>query len=427
MSKQFVQRAHGQRGVVGSTEAAAARRARFDAYLKEVKRSVYGNWGQVMPCLAPALQAALEAGPTKHVHCPVHGGKHGDAFRLMNDFSLTGGTVCNTCGTFADGFATLRWMFGWEFVKAVKEVGAVIGLPYGDGHQQQARPATVRLVATAVPAEDPAKVAERDERNAAQMAALWSESVSILHPSAGIARDYLKNRGISKVFGTLDDLRFHPRVSYWENGVDIADYPAMLRLLRQPNGEPMTIERLYLSPDGRKAPVEKQKKIMPRRSTAEYHGSCVRLDHEVGTVLCVAEGVETALSYRAMLGLPTWATTVAGLMETLMIPSHVELVLIAADLDPPQTSPQGAAIAPRGQAAAETLAQRIRAAGRRAAVHVPPFELPPGVAKLDWNDVLQSYGIDEARKQPFVLKTRERVAVTLDEMGYQWDSSHAHY
>src|SRR5690606_7438327 len=135
-------------------------------------------------------------------------------------------------------------------------------------------------------------------------------------------------------FGTLDDLRFHPAVSYWENGVDIAEYPAMLRLLRQPNGEPMTIERLYLSPDGRKAPVEKQKKIMPRRSTAEYHGSCVRLDHEVGTVLCVAEGVETALSYRAMLGLPTWATTVAGLMETLMIPSHVELVLIAADLDP---------------------------------------------------------------------------------------------
>lgn len=428
MNARFVPRQRAGRRPRQSAEEVEDRKKRFDAYQKEVKRLAYGNWDSILIAMAGGqMQQAVEAGPRKHVYCPVHEGVNGDAFRVLNDFSLTGGTVCNSCGAHADGFATLMWLYGWDFIKAVKEVGASLGLPYGNGYKAEVQQAKVQVVEFKKKEEDPRKIARRDERRADEMSTLWSDSLSLFDPDAEVARCYLKNRGITRVFAPLDDLRFHPAVSYWENNVDLGEYPAMLRLLRQASGEPLTIERLYLTPEGRKAPVEKQKKIMPYRSTAVFHGSAVRLDHEVGTVLCVAEGVETALSYRSMLGLPTWATTFAGLMESLVIPPQVELVIIAADLDPKRTDAQGRVVLGRGEEAASILADRIRAANRKAAIVMPPFELPEGMSKLDWNDVLVSMGIDQARAQPFVVKTRERVCQVLDEMGYQWESSHAHY
>lgn len=412
-----------------SAAQVADRKKRFDEYQKEVKRLAYGNWDRILISLAgQVLGAAIEAGPLKHVPCPVHGGKNGDAFRCLNDFRLTGGMVCNSCGARPDGFSTLMWLYQWDFIRAIKEVGEALGKPYGEGFKPAAAGAPkVQAVEFKAKVEDPAEVARRDERNAKKMTELWLESFPLLAPESAIARMYLKNRAISKVFGTLDDIRFHPAVSYWENGTDLGEHPCMIRLLRQANGEPLSIERLYLTPDGRKADLEKVKKIMPYRSTATFHGSAVRLDHEVGTVLCVAEGVETALSYRAMLGLPTWATTFAGLMETLVIPAQAELVIIAADLDPPHRNPKGEMVPGRGQEAAEILAERIRKAGRRVAITMPPFEIPQGLKKLDWNDVLQTMGIDAAREHAYVRKTRARVAQTLKEMGYDWDSTHAHY
>lgn len=427
MNARFVPRQRAGRRPRQSAEDVADRKRRFDTYQKEVKRLAYGNWDSILMAMAGGhMQQAIEAGPRKHVYCPVHEGVNGDAFRVLNDFSLTGGTVCNSCGAHADGFATLMWLYGWDFIQAVKEVGASLGLSYA-GYTPEVRASRVQVVEFKKKDDDPEKIARRDEHRAAEMSKLWSESYSLFDPEAKIARDYLKNRGIDRVYAPLDDIRFHPAVSYWENNVDLGEYPAMLRLLRQASGEPLTIERLYLTPEGRKAPVEKQKKIMPYRSTAVFHGSAVRLDHEVGTVLCVSEGVETALSYRCMLGLPTWAATFAGLMESLVIPPQVELVIIAADLDPKRTDAQGNLVPGRGEEAASILADRIRAANRKAAIVMPPFELPDGMSKLDWNDVLQSLGIDHARTLPFVYKTRERVAQVLDEMGYQWESSHAHY
>lgn len=427
MNARFVPRQRAGRRPRQSAEDVTNRKRRFDTYQKEVKRLAYGNWDSILMALAGGhMQQAIEVGPRKHVYCPVHEGVNGDAFRVLNDFSLTGGTVCNSCGAHADGFATLMWLYGWDFIQAVKEVGASLGLPYG-GYTPEVKASKVQVVEFKKKDDDPEKVARRDEHRAAEMSKLWSESYSLFDPEAEVARRYLKNRGISRVYAPLDDLRFHPAVSYWENNVDLGEFPAMLRLLRQASGEPLTIERLYLSPEGRKAPVEKQKKIMPYRSTAVFHGSAVRLDHEVGTVLCVSEGVETALSYRAMLGLPTWAATFAGLMESLVIPPQVELVIIAADLDPKRPDAQGNLVPGRGEEAASILADRIRAANRKAAIVMPPFELPPGMSKLDWNDVLQSMSIDQARALPFVYKTRQRVAQVLDDMGYQWESAHAHY
>src|SRR5690606_18760055 len=279
----------------------------------------------------------------------------------------------------------------------------------------------VQTVAVAMAKEeDPEMVRRRDEKRAADMAHLWAGSYSIFAPEAAIAREYLKRRGITRVFGPLEDLRFHPALPYWENRTSVADYPGMLRMLRQKDGHTLTIERLYLTPEGLKAPVEKQKKVMPRLSTGEYHGSAVRLDHDVGLVLCVAEGVETALSFRALTGFPTWATTVANLMESLVIPNHVELVVIAADADTPQRDAQGRELPPRGQAAAGALAPRTRAAGRKVVSLPPPFVVRAGRHKLDWNDVLVEMGIDKGRQIPMVQNLRGKVEQELTAMGYDW-------
>ncbi|MNY43919.1 hypothetical protein D3C86_1789040 [compost metagenome] len=93
-------------------------------------------------------------------------------------------------------------------------------------------------------------------------------------------------------------------------------------------------------------------------------------------MLAVAEGIETAVAFHLLTGLPTWAAVSAGGLEAIAIPPEVEEVVIAADHDASGT----------GQVAAIALARRLKAEGRRYR-----FELPtaPG---MDWNDVLMQQG-----------------------------------
>lgn len=96
---------------------------------EEVKRVIGDNWFSVLAHLAPELNPALER-PGRHVYCPVHGGKNGDAFRLFRkDAHTTGGAICNTCGPKSDGIELLMWLKGWNFNTTLKEVGDYIGAP----------------------------------------------------------------------------------------------------------------------------------------------------------------------------------------------------------------------------------------------------------------------------------------------------------
>ena len=86
---------------------------------QQVKEDARGRWERVLLALAPPLKAALER-TGKHVPCPVHGGR--DGFRLFRDVADTGGGICNTCGSFANGFALLMWINGWDFGRTIREV-----------------------------------------------------------------------------------------------------------------------------------------------------------------------------------------------------------------------------------------------------------------------------------------------------------------
>ena len=393
----------------------------WQEFKDSVKRGAYGNWDQVALRLAGDSLSNAVAKTGKHVSCPRHGGT--DGFRLFNDFRLTGGAVCNTCGNFADGFALLQWLYGWNFAECVRAVGEVLGIAPEDGNRH--RPVAGPVIPVAVPAAKSAEqVAREDEAKAMRMRQAWEGAFSIEDPRSGIGRDYLRNRGITSAVGPLEDIRFHPGLTYVENRVDLGKFPTLLCLLRQPNGNPTTLQRIYLTPEGAKAQVEHPKKMMPYRSTSQYAGSAVRLDHEVGAVLCAGEGVETCLAWRAMTGLPTWATCVAGLLEELVIPDSVRLVVVCGDWDLPAAGYQEG----RGAIAAEKLVARVRESGRKAAAILPsPSMLPEYQEGADWLDVLGAYGLEQARQQEFSAGVREQVAIMLEGMGLEWADARAHY
>ncbi len=86
------------------------------------------GWCGILTYIAgDTLAAALER-PGRHVALPVHGGVHGDGFRLFPDVETTGGGICATCGAFADGFALLQWLFGWSFPQTLERVAQVLRL-----------------------------------------------------------------------------------------------------------------------------------------------------------------------------------------------------------------------------------------------------------------------------------------------------------
>lgn len=90
-----------------------------------VREAARGHWDAIFCALAPTFKAAMQR-PGKHVPCPVHGGK--DGFRLFLDYEQSGSCVCNTCGTFRDGFAALEWLHGWSFAETLGKVACVLGL-----------------------------------------------------------------------------------------------------------------------------------------------------------------------------------------------------------------------------------------------------------------------------------------------------------
>lgn len=128
----------------------------YKAYTAAVKEAVEGQWLEVLSALAPfqeVQQAASRLG--RHGPCPVHGGR--DGFRFFRDAARTGGCICNTCGSFSDGWAALEWLNGWDFKTAVNEVGQYLGVPKPEW--KPSRASKPHLAVAAVAAEEAAPAA----------------------------------------------------------------------------------------------------------------------------------------------------------------------------------------------------------------------------------------------------------------------------
>ena len=125
-------------------------------------------------------------------------------------------------------------------------------------------------------------------------------------------------------------LAWHPEVYH---PAEERPFPALLALVTHTvTGAPMTVHRTFLAPDGGgKARVAKPRLLVKGGDKA---GGVVRLwpDEAVTTGLCVAEGLETALTAARGFGL-AWACLDAGNLAILPVLPGVEALTIVADHD----------------------------------------------------------------------------------------------
>ena len=209
----------------------------------------------------------------------------------------------------------------------------------------------------------PEESAERSRR----ALALWRRGV----PVAGTpAARYLAGRGVLDALAYFPAhpagpaLRFLPDAMH----MDGITRPALLALVsRTTTAEGMAAHRTFLTRDGSGKAGDP-----PRASKGPVKGGAVLLHApDPSRGLAVAEGIETAASASALLGLPAWACVSAGGLAAFEPPPGLAALTVAADPDEP------------GQRAAWACARRLRAAGLQVHVATPD---PPGA---DFNDLLR--------------------------------------
>ena len=157
----------------------------------------------------------------------------------------------------------------------------------------------------------------------------------------------------------------------------VGEFPAMLARLTNAEGKFITLHRTYLTADGSKAPVHSAKKL----AAGAVENGVIRL-YPAGGVVCLAEGIETALSVHALTGLPAWSVVSLSGMKRFgpeTIPDGVRTIRICGDNDRSYA----------GAAGAYELASRLRRSRPEleVSVHIPQ------AAGTDWNDVLLAHGM----------------------------------
>jgi putative DNA primase/helicase len=284
----------------------------------------------------PGILQALGVDPKflskRHGPCPICGGT--DRYRF-DDKGGRGTWFCSQCGA-GDGFKLLELMLGWGFVQAAKQVDAVIGT----------------APTSLAPGERSA------ESKAAVLREAWKQSKPI--SKGDPAWLYLHRR--TGIDVAPADLRFHPSMRHSEGG----NHPAMLALMRYPDGQSASIHRTYLTQDGQKAAVKVVRKFMEGKP---LQTASVRLG-AAGEVLGLAEGIETALAASSRFGLPVWAATNAVLMEHWAPPEGVKQIIVFGDNDRSYT----------GQSAAFALCKRLVRDGYQAEAKIPD------TVDRDWAD-----------------------------------------
>lgn len=151
--------------------------------------------------------------------------------------------------------------------------------------------------------------------------------------------------------------------------VDAADYwtekdgkwskevlPAMVAAIRSEAGRTVSYHMTYFK-NGKKV----GRKVLP--PIFPLQGASIQLFKPVDGVLAVAEGIETALAVHQLEGLPVWATGNAWQMEVLELPADIKELWIYGDKDESYA----------GQAAAFSLAKRMKAKGLRVYVELPEY------------------------------------------------------
>lgn len=292
-----------------------------------------GKWKGILLALGLPESALRD----KHGPCPLCGGE--DRFRWDNKDGK-GSYICGQCGA-GDGMKLAIEFTGKTFPVVAAMIDDLLGNVKPDSVQPKR------------------EMTDEDRRQA--LRGVWSETRPI--GQGDLAHQYLTARGVGELtypkalrFGVLRD---------GEGGVR----PCMVALVTDPQGQPITLHRTFLRPDGlAKAEMQAPRKLMPGQIP---DGSAVRLSEFTRGTLGIAEGIETAMSASALYSVPVWASINSAMMAKWQPPEGCDDVAIFADNDPKFG----------GQAAAFSLAHRLAVKGLNVTVNMPPI---PGE---DFNDI----------------------------------------
>lgn len=371
---------------------------------KQVLDSYKGRWDQVLPQILPELSTAVSKGPRVHSDCVLdqHESETGGSSRVKKmrvtlDFKDNATIMC-TCTKsrhVSGAMNVIMAVRGCDFKTAKQMLFDYAGIRTDHDRVNYTPPAPR-------PAPKPDPEAERlhqqsIERTKQRISKIWDETLPLDHPDARAARLWLKRRGIWPPMGTIapQDLRFHRSLGLYgpdKDGevVHQADFPALVGMIRSVEGRTCGINRTYMTQDGRKpAGFEADcRKMYTPDIPLITRGAAVKFDQPVNGVLNVAEGIETALAVRLLTSFPQWATLTANNLESLMIPDDVQIVTVWADKDRSGT----------GQRAADALVTRLRSEGRQAVALLPPDEILSGQKTVDWNDMVERWGVATVRQ-----------------------------
>ena len=272
-----------------------------------IDRQAYGKWQDIYNTLG------IPVGDGSHKGCPLCGdGNNAHRFR-MDGATSNGKWICTQCGA-GTGLSMVQKYFNIAFPEALEKVNEIVG----DCEVRKPEPKP-----------DPSIALNK----------VWKASVPLV--GSDPVSKYLRNRG----------LLFHPDAlrycaECWNSDTK-QNMPAMIAMLANHKGAPVTIHRTYLTMDGEKADVPKPKKLMPGKE--HLAGCAIRLFPPVNGWIGVAEGIETAISCHQMFDAPCWAVTGTSLMESFSPPDGVKKISIYADKDANFS----------GEKAAYTLAKRL--------------------------------------------------------------------
>jgi hypothetical protein len=168
---------------------------------------------------------------------------------------------------------------------------------------------------------------------------IWADTIGLIGTPA---EAYLHRRGLwprdsdSTVvdFYSWAKLRFHPRCRLPEDmqhDLRRIAMPALIVAINDPAGNLVAVQRIYVTEDGRKAPVPK-----PKRTLGPVKDGAARLaDWRTTDRLALTEGVEDALAYMQLTDTPTWAACGSGMVPGMILPLAIRNVVVVADADEP--------------------------------------------------------------------------------------------
>jgi hypothetical protein len=376
----------------------------------DLLKAAEGNWPSIFRQLTPSISDAVDSNKTTHFDCPFpenHDGSNIKKFRLIghNKPGYQGNAICS-CKGWPNGLILIRDINGWTYKKTLEEVNSVLNDPCNVKAKLAERDERIS------PSEKAKIIAEAEEKrkkreaeaeikrneNAEKRKKLddfyqktlhktWAECITPTSSNAKPLHRYLRSRCIPPaILNSLNDIMFHPNLPHYLNGEELGSHPAMIALIRDRNGDPLTIHRTYLSNDGEKAKLpngEKAKQVLPAPSTKEFLGGAIQVMPK-GRILGVAEGIETALSVIAARNIPCWPTYSDSMLANLNLDfvDKDDYLLIWADKDRSFA----------GEKAAKTLEERALEKGIKCKILLPSMNIPDGKKGLDWNDVLMYLG-----------------------------------